>query len=396
MEHNKGTSASSPSRWKSYECCFTKVVAAAYPSVTKIYVDGSSSMFLGAQVHFACELSTAPVAGPPRNMPPGALELQPTFAVSVANRSPFFLLLTFAVDLFSRRAPHRLLHMRRDCLPVLPGDEQRAYPHRLSRRDGQANLWRRDEVSAHPSSRGLRRVRQFERLVLCARVRLTVEPEESFTATRQFFRAPDPEHPLDQAVAGSLLLGLFCDFAVVCRGRQLPCHKAILSNRSPVFGAMLSSPSRFREAREGVLVLDDVEPEVARDFLYLVYAAHDLLTAQILDVVELADRYMVPVPWKGHYCYYSQVLTQLEPATAARIARIASLYSLRNLEVRAAAALISCGVLASSPDLWLRLPDSTTDLLWAILLAAMRPPLEVPSFNDLLHGQKNNCGYFYV
>lgn len=51
------------------------------------------------------------------------------------------------------------------------------------------------------------------------------------------------------------------DFTIRCNGRDIPCHKAIVGARSPVFGAMLESHTE--ESKTNSVTIDDVDFEVS-------------------------------------------------------------------------------------------------------------------------------------
>lgn len=86
---------------------------------------------------------------------------------------------------------------------------------------------------------------------------------------------------------GSLLdSGTFSDVTLCTRGREFKAHKAILSARSPVFGAMFEH--EMEESRKGRVEISDIDPDVFHEMLKFVYTgstpqlqgmADDLLAA---------------------------------------------------------------------------------------------------------------------
>ncbi|TMS32804.1 hypothetical protein L596_000605 [Steinernema carpocapsae] len=77
------------------------------------------------------------------------------------------------------------------------------------------------------------------------------------------------------------------DFTIRIGNRDIRTHRAILAARSPVFAAMFAH-SDTKEAKEGVLVIEDLDYEVVKDMLMFIYSgrtsgkpdlAHDLLVA---------------------------------------------------------------------------------------------------------------------
>lgn len=61
----------------------------------------------------------------------------------------------------------------------------------------------------------------------------------------------------------------FTDAEVVCRGRRMPVHRAVLSAASPVFERMWEGS--MREANEATLEMDDAAPETVEAMLQYVY-----------------------------------------------------------------------------------------------------------------------------
>ncbi|KAK3917240.1 Protein maternal effect lethal 26 [Frankliniella fusca] len=104
--------------------------------------------------------------------------------------------------------------------------------------------------------------------------------------------------PLPVAGAGlhlnqARLQGNLCDVKLVVDGVELPAHRSVLAVRSPVLNNMLTGD--YVEAREGRVELVDFSRAAVEKFLEYLY------TDQIqdwgdmeLDLLQLADKYMVP------------------------------------------------------------------------------------------------------
>lgn len=108
---------------------------------------------------------------------------------------------------------------------------------------------------------------------------------------------------------GSLLdSGTFSDVTLCTRGREFKAHKAILSARSPVFGAMFEH--EMEESRKGRVEISDIDPDVFHEMLKFVYTgstpqlqgmADDLLAAA--DKVGFLKKSGVLVPPAYLYCH---------------------------------------------------------------------------------------------
>ena len=67
---------------------------------------------------------------------------------------------------------------------------------------------------------------------------------------------------------------MFSDLKLICGSEkvELPCHRAFLSARSPVFLAMFQHDTA--EAQKKEIEMPDVEPEVAERMLKYIYSGH--------------------------------------------------------------------------------------------------------------------------
>jgi len=81
------------------------------------------------------------------------------------------------------------------------------------------------------------------------------------------------------------------DVILKCQTEQLLCHKSILAARSAVFGRMFDAD--MKESTCGVVVIDDVEPEVLKAMVNFIYTGEDV-TEQVDDLANLVyvgDKY---------------------------------------------------------------------------------------------------------
>jgi len=87
----------------------------------------------------------------------------------------------------------------------------------------------------------------------------------------------------------------FCDFVFICDGHKLPCHRAILAARSPVFRAMLTASSDTAEVRQGKAEVTDATPAAMAKLLEFIYTdkVDDLgqSTCELSEVFAAADKY---------------------------------------------------------------------------------------------------------
>jgi len=85
----------------------------------------------------------------------------------------------------------------------------------------------------------------------------------------------------------------FTDFVLVCSGHELPCHRAILAESSPVFDAALST--NMVESQQSRLEIQDAEPATVERMLSFIYTGviqgTDRESGELLKLMTIADRY---------------------------------------------------------------------------------------------------------
>lgn len=64
------------------------------------------------------------------------------------------------------------------------------------------------------------------------------------------------------------------DVKIKCGTKIFPCHRAILSARSPVFRAMLKTD--MEESRDGIVEITDFGPKVVEDMLRFIYTSQEI------------------------------------------------------------------------------------------------------------------------
>ena len=60
-----------------------------------------------------------------------------------------------------------------------------------------------------------------------------------------------------------------CDMEIHCGGKVFPCHKLLLSARSPVFKAMFQA--NMKESESGKVTIEDIKPEIMDEILHFIY-----------------------------------------------------------------------------------------------------------------------------
>jgi hypothetical protein len=86
-----------------------------------------------------------------------------------------------------------------------------------------------------------------------------------------------------------------CDFTFIVSGQRLPCHRAILAARSPVFRAMVSKAANTAEAATGEATVTDATPAAMRKLIEFMYTdkveSMGESTADLADLFAAADKY---------------------------------------------------------------------------------------------------------
>jgi len=85
------------------------------------------------------------------------------------------------------------------------------------------------------------------------------------------------------------------DVVIIVGNEQFPCHKGLLSVRSSVFRGMFAND--MREGREGVVHVEDVDPDIFRECLRYIYSGKcspHILEDYTLEILTVADKYDLP------------------------------------------------------------------------------------------------------
>ena len=108
-----------------------------------------------------------------------------------------------------------------------------------------------------------------------------------------------PEDNLSSDLGKLLEEGLFSDIMLISGDHQFPVHKAILASRSPVFAGMFRH-IEMEESKQGVVQIQDLEPEVLKEMLKFIYTGKvSQLETMADDLLSVADKV---------YMYYFPVL----------------------------------------------------------------------------------------
>jgi len=95
---------------------------------------------------------------------------------------------------------------------------------------------------------------------------------------------------LSQDLSNLLTSANMSDVCLVAGKKEFPCHKLILSARSPVFAAMFAHDTT--EANQGRVDITDIEPEVCEQMLKYIYSGkHFDLEPYAQELFIAADKY---------------------------------------------------------------------------------------------------------
>ena len=87
----------------------------------------------------------------------------------------------------------------------------------------------------------------------------------------------------------------FCDMEIDCGGKVFPCHKLVMSARSPVFKAMFES--KMKESESGKVTIEDIKPEIMTVMLHFIYTsriAKKNITAEFaIELLAAANKYQL-------------------------------------------------------------------------------------------------------
>jgi len=91
------------------------------------------------------------------------------------------------------------------------------------------------------------------------------------------------------------------DVNLICRGKQIPCHKFLLVSQSPVFKAMFETDSK--ESQENIVDIVDSTPPALDTFVQFLYSGNlhlrflsrKLKLQEIFGVMNLANKYQVEI-----------------------------------------------------------------------------------------------------
>ena len=80
-----------------------------------------------------------------------------------------------------------------------------------------------------------------------------------------------------------------------CGGKVFPCHKLVLSARSPVFKAMFES--KMKESVSGKVTIEDIKPEIMNEMLHFIYtsriAKKNIMVEFAIELLAAADKYQL-------------------------------------------------------------------------------------------------------
>ncbi|XP_064459369.1 speckle-type POZ protein-like [Ornithodoros turicata] len=156
-----------------------------------------------------------------------------------------------------------------------------------------------------------------------------------------------------------LSTGQFSDFIISVDNREYRVHKAILAARSPVFMAMLESPSK--ESLENKMTIEDLRPDVVEQMLAFMYSG----TAPEIDsmaeeLLRAADKYQLP--FLKTICA-QHMKSKLSVKTAADLLLLADTYSVPELKTSVLSFISVYGAEVVGTDGWRRLVKIRPDII---------------------------------
>ena len=120
-------------------------------------------------------------------------------------------------------------------------------------------------------------------------------PHSSGSGTRKDSRRNDCRRQVCEDFGKAFRSEEFSDFKIRCGGQIFPCHKLVLSARSPVFKAMFQS--NMREASINEVTINDFQPRVLDNMLQFIYTGtfeSGYITANIaFDLLGAANKYQL-------------------------------------------------------------------------------------------------------
>jgi len=134
--------------------------------------------------------------------------------------------------------------------------------------------------------------------------------------------------------AGGVLENIYkkmkdADFALLCDGDPIPCHKNILAGASSVFDAMIGN-KKNKEAVEGEVDMN-ICADVGRAFVEFIYTAKldkEILAKEAVSFLELGDKYQMPGLKE---LAEEEMMTQLSRENMVKLLAISDLYRAKEL-----------------------------------------------------------------
>ena len=85
------------------------------------------------------------------------------------------------------------------------------------------------------------------------------------------------------------------DIEIDCGGKVFPCHKLVVSARSPVFKAMFQA--NMKESQSGKVAIEDIKPEIMNEILHFIYtgslAKETVTTEFAIELLAAANKYQL-------------------------------------------------------------------------------------------------------
>ena len=176
--------------------------------------------------------------------------------------------------------------------------------------------------------------------------------------------ASQPDTNLSQVYKNLLTDNTFCDFTIECGTEKLPCHKAILANRSDVFARLFTSQD-WAENKENLFQIKDHDPEVVKQMLEFLYTNKIPDDTQCsLELLLIADQFNIEDLIQ--FCL-PEIATTLTCDNALQILDIASKVSNATLLEEYVTKFVAKNILTVvGTDDWKKFVDPNPELVEAI------------------------------
>ncbi|XP_064459370.1 speckle-type POZ protein B-like [Ornithodoros turicata] len=153
--------------------------------------------------------------------------------------------------------------------------------------------------------------------------------------------------------------GQFSDFVISAGNKEFRVHKAVLAARSPVFLAMLVSPSK--ESQEDRMTIEDLKPDAVEKMLAYMYTGKATGIGSVMnDLLRAADKYQMPL-LKTMCAEWMK--SELSAKNVADVFLLAATYSVPELMISAGNYISAHAAEVVSTEGWRRLANLRPEVM---------------------------------